>query len=131
MNPDALIEAAKSESKFYEIIANTKFATRKKAQEKLYTESERISILERMKEQAGDFSGRDIQTMVTVQELAKIINVIKKRVPGISRQDIDAIIRDTHIKVEDLKKTSYLMRNDRNSNDNIIHGRISNRDLYS
>lgn len=117
LNPDALIEAAKSESKFYEIIADTKVGSKPKAQAKQYTESERISILERMKEQAGDFSGRDIQTMVTVQELSKIIDVIKKRAPDITRKDIDAIIRDAHFVVEDLKKTSYLMRNDRNSND--------------
>ena len=117
LNPDALVAAAKNKATFYDVIKGTKFATFKKAKNKLYTEQERIAVLERLKEQAGDFSGRDIQTMVTVQELVKIIDVVKKRVPGITKAEVNAMIEDAHTTVEKLKAESYLMRDDRNSLD--------------
>ena len=121
LNPDEVIAIAKNEGKyegvFENIIKGTRFEINKKTKQKreYKTVDERINVLNRLKETASDFAIRDIQTLVTVQEVSKIVNAIKNRYPQLTDFQINNMISNTHKTVEGLKSKSYLMRDDRNT----------------
>ena len=125
-DPDKLIEAAESDAIFQKIIEGTPYEFKKKKikgkwittkVKKEYNADERISVLNQFKEQANDFAGRDMQTLVTVQEVSKIIDTMKKRYPELTDFQINQVIQSASEKVDYLKARSYLLRENRNQID--------------
>ena len=79
-----------------------------------YTLPERIKILNEIKEKAGIFASREMQTLVTIQEVSRLVDAIRKSQP---ETDVDALTTSAHKMTEYLKAKSYLLRSARNSQD--------------
>jgi len=78
---------------------------------------DRIEALNQVKEMAGDFVMKDIENLVTVTRVSRIIDAMKEANPELSDAAINKIIRDTNFEVQALKINSYLMRDAKNESD--------------
>ena len=132
LNKDSLERVAKNETEFNKIIKGTphvwksikvkkakgKFTWEKSKTEKAsYTLPERIDVLNQIVESAGDFAMRDIETLVTIREVSKDVDALKKKFPN---ENVDTKVTKAHEKAEYLKAHNYLLREDRNSLDSDI-----------
>ena len=58
-----------------------------------YDYPQRIKVLNEIKEKAGIFASRDMQTLVTIQEVSNLVDAIKKAEPN---KNVDAIVSSAH-----------------------------------
>ena len=79
---------------------------------------DRIEALNKVKEMASDFVMKDIENLVTVNRVYKIVEAMKKANPDLSNSAINKIIKDANFEVHQLKINSYLMRDVKNESDN-------------
>ena len=111
LNAEKLLKVAENDSEFAAVIKGTKF------EGKPYTQEERIVVLKNIKEMAGDFAMKDIENIVTVDRVSRVVDAIKEQNPELSTSALNRIISDAHRAVSGLKAKSYLMRDARNRTD--------------
>ena len=111
LNTEKLLQVAKNDAEFADIINGTKFMA------DTYTPEERIVVLKNIRDMAGDFAMKDIETIVTVDRVSRIADAIKEANPELTTEALNKVISDIHKKVSSLKARSYLMRDARNETD--------------
>ena len=125
-DPDKLIEVAENDAKFQKIIEGTNYEFKKKKVKgkwvntkvkKEYNKDERIALLNKFKEEAADYAGRDMQTLVTVKLASDIIKDMKKRYPNLTDAQLNQVIENASKAVSKLKFNNYLLRENRNKQD--------------